>query len=162
MDAKKILKNWFYHESYRIPAEHVDKKVGTPADIEDKVQALFICVAADGTVSEAEKNWIYGSALARGISVELLEKMPGKASANSKEIIARIKNSPRSLEESKRLIYNAIRACAADGEISQKERNKIGEFAQEFGLSDKFVKELFSLFTEEQNLKHKLSKLLSA
>lgn len=160
VDAKRILKDWFYHESYRTPIELVDYNTGSESDVENRLRALCYCASADGIITEKERLWILGSALARGCSLEFIEHLREPNELELEDILNAIRNSIRGEPNSKSLIYNALRACGADGEITEMEKNRIIHFAKDLGLSEKFIHEIFELYTEEDAIKRKIGKLI--
>ncbi|MEQ9369901.1 MAG: TerB family tellurite resistance protein [Coleofasciculus chthonoplastes F3-SA18-01] len=119
-----------------------------------------MCAKGDGTLAPAERDRqiSYFSALGTPESVikelEVYEANDELADllANSSE---RIKNLVQ-----RDVVYQAIKASAADGELSEAEQNKISQMAELLGVASEVVEQLVELHKEEEQLRQKRIKLL--
>lgn len=160
LDTQQILRDFFYYESYRRPSEDITTKAGSHEDIQNRLKGLLTLASADRELSEKEKNWILGSALAKGCSVPFVEELNEYRISKSDNVLQKVRNTIRSDSDAIGMIYNAIRACSADGILAKEERHKIIEFAKKLELSDEIINEIFSIFEAENALKNKIGKLI--
>ena len=58
------------------------------------------------------------------------------------------------------MIYNAIRAAGADGELHEKEIKTIYDFAKYLDVTDEQVREVQDLYEEEQKMREKRAAVL--
>ncbi len=58
------------------------------------------------------------------------------------------------------IIYNAIRAAGADGELHKKEIEAVYEFAKRVDVTPEQVREVQDLYEEEQQMREKRIKIL--
>lgn len=164
LNSKKLLKNYFYYESYRMTPKEVEDKVANQEELEDRLKAILVCAAADGELSEAESDWVLGSALARGLPVEVVEDLLHYTPEDSKKLFAKVAASgkQRGRDFGKGVIYNTLRACGADGEIPKAEYNKILEFAKALNVPQRTVEELYRLYLKENEIKHQIGEVLGS
>lgn len=160
-NLKDLIQAWILYDTYRIPNEKIEMLAGTQDDIQTKLKAIFICAAADGEISEAESRWIQGLSLALGCSVEFIETLKHYSGEDSEEVFQTLANNVhRSASWSNAVIYQAIRACAADGEFTDKEKEKIDSMAKQLNVSKNTVSDIIAVFKEEEALKQKIGRLI--
>lgn len=58
------------------------------------------------------------------------------------------------------LIYDALRSCSADGELSEGERARISDAASQLGVPAEVVAELEEIVWEEAKLRKRRHKLI--
>ncbi|MEQ9550621.1 MAG: hypothetical protein RIM23_13510 [Coleofasciculus sp. G3-WIS-01] len=58
------------------------------------------------------------------------------------------------------VVYQAIKASAADGELNEPELDKISQMAELLGVTSEVVEQLVELHKEEEQLRQKRIKLL--
>ena len=91
-----------------------------PADLEIYMKSLLICANGDGRLTTEEREWVLGIGSAMGLPAETVQALETyEAKDDLKALLGggvqTGKGAPRSL------IYNAIRACLADGELHADE-----------------------------------------
>ncbi|WP_436498493.1 hypothetical protein [Actinokineospora sp. HUAS TT18] len=121
--------------------------------------ALLAVTRGDGVVSPGEREWILGAMAAEGTPESVLEQLaadPGDADPVA--LLPRMITSDgeRWLESRKRtLIYNAIKACAADDSYHEGERAAVRRFAAAAGLTEDIVVQLEQLQQDDADLAKK-------
>ncbi|AKT43754.1 hypothetical protein [Chondromyces crocatus] len=122
------------------------------------MKALLICANGDGTLAPEEREWAVGHAAALGATDKLVDELKTyKAEGDIEQIIG----ADHASSESRRyLIYDAVRACSADGEYSDKERATVIKMGAKLGLSEELVREIEDICLEERRLREKRLKLL--
>ncbi len=129
------------------------KVVPPPMDYENFGKLLLTCACGDGRITAAERAWVVGYLEAFGAppsALEVLSKYDGRG--DLKQIIeasATLKMSATSA------LYEAIRACAADGEFHPEERRAVEQAASALGIPTTTVDDLVELYYEEQYLRAK-------
>lgn len=116
-----------------------------PGDgIVDYIKALFICAKGDGEISQPERDWIVGFAAATGVPDETVQMLDGY---QGNDELSAILKANEVLDQSARkaLVYDAIRASAADGVLAEGEIARIRTVAKQLGLTEEDTNRLFSV-----------------
>lgn len=137
------------------------KLIPPPMDYEGFGKLLLTCACGDGRITAAERAWVVGYLDAFGApesALDVLLEYDGRG--DLKQIIdssATIKMSATSA------VYEAIRACSADGELHLQEVRSIEQAAAALGVDVATVRDLIELYHEEQFVRAKrLRKLFPA
>ena len=129
-----------------------------PSDLEVYMKALLICANGDGRITNEEREWVLGIASAMGAPDDLVEQLRGyKATDTLDSLLAtgvETGHAPRSL------IYNAIRACATDGELSKGELDAIDNAASDMQVPKPVLEELKDIVVQEAKLRERRLKLV--
>lgn len=130
-----------------------------PADLEIYMKSLLVCANGDGRITNAEREWVVGIASAMGLpqdKVEHLKTYDAKDDLNTLlgGGIETSKGAPRSL------IYNAIRACMADGELADSEWATIHKAASIMNIPNAIVEELNDIVLQQATLRERRLKLV--
>ena len=129
------------------------KSIPSPSDFEVFGKAILCCANGDGRISPAERAWVIGYLDAYGAPKSTLEKLQ---TYEAKEDIAQILNSsPTKKVAATGLLYDAVRACYADGELQNGERQGLEKMGRAMGIDAATVRDLIELYHEEQSLKAK-------
>ncbi len=148
-----LARGWFNRELWGIeprPEKHVTAFA----------KAVLICAQGDGCLSPAEQEWILGAYAARGASVELIDEL---RRYDAKEDLAQVLAGVGAGQaEARVVIYFAIQACAADGELHKLEMASIVKMGAMLGVSEDIVGKLADLYHEERALRDKRIKLVTS
>jgi uncharacterized membrane protein YebE (DUF533 family) len=129
------------------------------SDLEIYMKSLLICANGDGRITEHEREWVLGIASAMGLPDDTVERLKGyEAKDDLNSLLAggveTGKGAPRSL------IYNAIRACMADGELSEGELATIQTAASIMNVPEAVVGELKELVVQQAKLRERRLELV--
>ncbi len=146
MDAHQLGGLWLLREMWDFPS-------GVPEDDRvDYLKAIMACAGAGTGLSGAEKAWVIGYGAACGAhqaTVDALETYD--AQEDVVDILER--NMPVANTWGRVAVFDAIRACGADGEYNDDERAAVRRGASRLGISEEVVVALESLYRQEQELK---------
>jgi uncharacterized tellurite resistance protein B-like protein len=129
------------------------KVVPPPMDYENFGKLLLTCACGDGRITAAERAWVVGYLDAFGApdsALEVLAAYDGRG--DLAQIIA---SSPTVKMSATSAVYEAIRACSADGELHRDEVRAIERAATALGVPAATVGDLVELYHEEQFLRSK-------
>ncbi|KAB8315647.1 hypothetical protein SD81_030215 [Tolypothrix campylonemoides VB511288] len=137
---------WFLNEQYSLTQRPLDA-------YEVYCKALLACANGDGTLTDEERDWVLGLADACGCGSEIVEKL--KVYEADEDIEALVSRSHTSNESRRWVIYDAIKACSADKEYGEQERNVVLKGAKKLGISEDVVKQIEELCLEEAKIRQK-------
>ncbi len=114
-------------------------------------KALIMAAGGDG-LTPAEREWILGYVATGGHSPEVLEQLSSYAGGDDVDSLF-----TRGIQkEAQRVcIYDAIRACGSDGDLSEEELATVRRMAETLGVPAEVVDEFVAIYREEQGLKHR-------
>lgn len=116
-------------------------------------KALIVCANADGHITDAERAWCMGYCAATGATPETLAQLQDYDGA---EDILEVIERGRHLGTAHRpVIYDSIRACSADGELSDAERTTILKVAGKVGVSDEELGEFERIHADDRALRER-------
>ncbi|MDI1475078.1 hypothetical protein [Polyangium sp. y55x31] len=125
----------------------------TDETFEGYMKAVLICANGDGKLTPEERDWAVGHSAAFGASDSLLDKLLSyKADEDIEQVISM---TPASSASRRFLVYDAIRACSADGQYSDRERATVIRMAAKLGLSEELVRQIEEVCLEEARLREK-------
>lgn len=129
------------------------------ADIfENYIKAVLICANGDGALAPAERDWAVSHFAALGAPDSLLDELKSyKADEDIEKIVAA---TPVTDVSRCFLVYDAIRACSADGAYSDPERATVIRMAAKLGIDEDLVRQIEELCLEEARLREKRLTLL--
>ena len=121
-------------------------------------KSLLLCAAGDGELAPEERAWVAG--LAATIGGDKYSEMV-KNYAADEDLLQVLQQSSR-IDSSARhvMLYDAIRASAADGVLSDGERDTIQKMANFMDIKKETVAELEKLYNEETAQSNKRRELL--
>jgi tellurite resistance protein len=126
-------------------------------DLAAVAKAVLICAQGDGQLTPAERDWVIGSYAARGVSAALLDEL---RAYEGKDDIAHVLAGTSVQHAAPRVVvYTAMQACAADGELHPREMAAIVKMGGLLGVSEDVVKQLKAVHDEEQAVRLKRIKL---
>lgn len=152
-DVRQIIAKWsykYFRDFDEVPPQNEQLTFA---------KALLVCANGDGKIAPEERDWVIGFTATKGASEETLEYLENyKATESLEEVLAA---SPTIFQTSKgNIIYDAIQACAADGEYAEEEKVLVRKAAAILGISENEVKQLEELYQEEKNLFKKKIQLM--
>ena len=122
------------------------------------MKVVLCCANADGTIAPAERAWVINFAAALNAPDGLVEELATYLA--DEDVFALTASSGPVAQSLRAVIYNAIFACAADGEYSAKERDLIHRLGAKFGIADAIVTQIEALYWETRRLRQKRIELL--
>lgn len=125
-------------------------------------KALLIVVRGDGEVSAGERDFILGMMASYGVPARVLEQLTTYAGHEDLESVMAplVTDEKRAQNNRRTLVYNAIKACAADRSYHDGERASVRRLAARMGLSAELVAQLEELHEETERLTEKKRTLL--
>jgi uncharacterized membrane protein YebE (DUF533 family) len=144
-----------------ITAWHFEEEWGflqVPAGIEFQTYAQSVLAAAsgDGVLAPEERAWIVGYFASLGATGEVLEFLN---SANPSDVGAQLRDHLQAFSQTaagpfnRGLIYDCIRAAAADGELAPAERDRCLQIATDIGIDEAVAGQIEAIYNAEQAMK---------
>ena len=147
MDPHEIGSKWVFDDMWGFTAD-----VSQPVLLEF-FKALIVCANADGEITDAERAWCMGYCAATGATPETLAALQDYDGAE--DILVVIERGQHLGTAHRPVIYDSIRACSADGELSDAERATIARMAAEAGVTDEEVAEFERIYAEDRALRER-------
>lgn len=128
MDARQLAARWFYKRYYGFATK-------PPADGQAAHgRALLCCANGDGTLSEAERDWVLGYSAAKGYDASLLEELSHYPA--NEDIVAVVESHPALNNNRLCLVHDALCACLADGALADSEWKTVLRMAAKLGVAE--------------------------
>ncbi len=113
-------------------------------------QALLVCAKGDGVLDDAERKWVLGYMAAFGCPQEVREMLSEyHADDTISDVLSKVTHVTLEATGSA-VVYDAVAACWADGELSDGEIAKIKEMGAQMKVSAEKVDQLIANYAEEQ------------
>lgn len=156
LGQRKESFEWLGWEQFEMPPEYA---MVMTDDINLRyAKALIVCAAGDGAISERERQWLIGYLITVGHSAAVIEQIRTYSGGDS--LADLIGDDPLLVLTGRSMIYDALRTCAADGELAAGERDRILEAAAELGVPAETVAELEEIVRQEEALRKRRRKLI--
>jgi hypothetical protein len=129
-----------------------------PEIFESYIKAVLVCANGDGKLAPGERDWAVSHFAALGAPDSLLDELKSyKADEDIEKVVSAtpVTNVSRCF-----LVYDAIRACSADGAYSDPERVTVIRMAAKLGIPEDLVRQIEELCLEEARLRKKRLTLL--
>jgi tellurite resistance protein len=145
MDAHEVGGLWLLRELWDFPA-------GVPEDQRlEYLKAIMACARAGG-LAPAEREWVIGYGAACGAHQATVDAL--EAYAADEDVVTILeRNMPVANTWGRVAVFDAIRACHADGPYDDDERAAVREEASTLGISEEIVEALESMYEKEQEMK---------
>ncbi|BAZ31477.1 hypothetical protein NIES4074_39500 [Cylindrospermum sp. NIES-4074] len=117
------------------------------------LKSLLICANGDGTLADEERDWVIGYAYAYNCDPAIIEKL--KVYKADEDIETVISGHVAASESRRLLIFDAIQACCADGEYSEKKRAVVLKGAKKLNISEDEFKKIEEIYLETVKLHEK-------
>ncbi|MBH8561320.1 hypothetical protein I8748_03865 [Nostoc sp. CENA67] len=138
---------WLFKERYGF------KQLPSDLAYEAYLKALMICANGDGTLADEERDWIIGYGCAYDCNPAIIEQL--KVYKADEDIETVISGDFAASDSRYFLIYDAIQACCADGEYSEKERAVVLKGAKKLGISEDEFQKIEEIYLETVQLHKK-------
>ncbi|MFO0592681.1 MAG: hypothetical protein U0441_34375 [Polyangiaceae bacterium] len=139
---------WLFHEHCGF------KSIPPPMDTLGFGKLMLSCANGDGRITPAERAWVLGFLDAFGTDPGVLETL--RTYDGKEDVVAIIAASPTVKLSATSALYEAVRACSADGELHQDEIATLRRAAKAMGLeSPTVVRDLIDLHQDEQHIRQK-------
>lgn len=122
------------------------------------MKVVLCCANADGEIAPAEREWVISFASALNAPAGLLEELATYPATEDVFVLAA--SSPPVYQSLRAVLYNAIHACAADGDYSTKEQELIHRLGAQFGIADAVVTQIEAMYWETRRVRQKRIELL--
>lgn len=156
MGQRKESLEWLGWEQFEMPPEYADVMTD---DINLRyAKALIVCAAGDGVISQRERQWLLGYLITAGHSAAVVDQIRAYSGGDSlKDLIG---DDPLLLLTGRSMVYDALRTCAADGDLADGERDRILEAAGELSVPAETVAELEEIVRQEDVLRKRRRKVI--
>ncbi|MDX2680594.1 tellurium resistance protein [Streptomyces soliscabiei] len=145
---EEIRKGFLFNEFWGF------QKAPTSTNFEKYSKALLVIANSDGELADTERDFVLGLIAGMGGEPALIDELRGYA---ADEDVHQLLAGDADVRASARaLVYDAIRACSADGVLDPRELAKIYEVADRLGVEGKVVDELQGIHAEQRRLVGKL------
>jgi uncharacterized membrane protein YebE (DUF533 family) len=138
---------WLFKELWGFDA------VPSVADFDVFMKAVLTCANGDGQLTARERDWVVGYCAALGGPDTLLEEL--RAYPADEDTSQLVERRPPVVQSRRALVYDAIRACAADGDIREGERAVIRRLAAQIGVPEDVVQALEKIYQDERTIRQK-------
>ena len=149
-DAGQLAKEWISNEMWGIRPRQ-------ERDILAIAKAIIICAQGDRVLSPAERDWTIGAVAARGVPTKVIEEL--RTYEGKDDLATVLKGTSVENAAPRVVVYMALQACAADGDLAPQEVASVVKMGGLLGVPEPVVKQLKSLFEEEQAVRRKRIKL---
>jgi len=149
---REMSGRWFFKQEWGF------KSAPSKVDFEAFGKALIHCASADGELAPAERDWILGYLASHGAEESTIEMLSNyKADQSLQEVLA-----PSTIAQGGRraFVFDALRACSADGELHDLERTAVTKLAADLGLPDGTVAKLEEAYRAENEAKARRIELI--
>lgn len=149
---RQMAAKWYMKELWGWDSENI---MEVTSEEERKIIQKTILIAAkgDGVLAPEEKQWVFGRLAVTGAPDEIIQEL-NSYEANE-DIVEVISQSEITNKSRRFVLYNAIKAAAADGVYHDEEKKEIRRAATAMGISEEAVQEIENLCAEEERLKEK-------
>lgn len=151
--ARELAASWYFGELWGWSP----REVPTPSASGTFIKAALVCANADGSLSEAERNWAIGRAALSGAPEPVLEELGQYPASDDIESLLVAAGPTSQLRRA--LIYIAIKAASADRDYHEDERRVIARAAATLGIHAAEVAALESIVEQEARLKEERVRL---
>lgn len=146
-----LRRNWFFNETWNFsepPPREADVFFG---------KAILVCAKGDGELSQPERDFIVGYFATIGAPESMIEELQSyEGDDDLSEMVAPIPDP--GIHNA--IIYFALKACSADGELSDGERSRIHKLASQLKIKPDMVNSIYDLYQEELQMRDKRLKVL--
>lgn len=148
---------WVGWESWEVPAEAYDQL--TDEDNLNHAKAVIICAGGGERITARERDWLLGYHAAAGTADWVLELV---ATYDGNEPIGPIMDLPSMTETRRGVLHDALRMCAADGDLRPDEVGRLLAGSDEMGVDRVVFAELRAIVAQESDLRRRRYELVVA
>lgn len=143
---------WMGWETFEIPAEAYNQL--TQEDQRTWVRGMFACAGGVSLVTPTQREWAVSYEAAAGAAGWVLDALRSHDHDHD-ETVAEILALPGMQHSGRGLLYDTIRMCTSDGELTPDELARLRRSCVELGLADVLMEELLRLIAEERDLRRR-------
>ncbi len=150
MDIRQQGGEWLLQDLWgfsRIPSEDIALPFA---------KAIMVCAYGDGRLAPEEQKWVLGYFCALGYSEAFLEALAQyDPAADAGDLSKLLENTPLTSDPDLRLplIYNGVRAAAADRILDKGEVEALKRLAATIGIAGDAVEDIIAAYIAEVNAK---------
>lgn len=145
-DRERLTRRWLFSDYWG-----VDGYVDSPVEEHlDYGKALLMAANGDGRLTDAEREWVLGYVATGGHSDETLAAL---RAFDGQGVFEDLFTRGALQFVQKVCIYDAIRACGADGDLADDEVTSVKAMAARLGVDAGTVDDLVALYRDELALK---------
>lgn len=148
---------WVGWESWEVPAEAYDQL--TDEDNLNHAKAVILCAGGGEQITHREREWLLGYHAAAGTADWVLELV---ATYDGTEPIGPIMDLPSMTETRRGVLHDALRMCAADGDLGPDEVARLLAGSDEMGVDREVFAELRAIVAQESALRRRRYELVVA
>lgn len=148
----QLAQGWLFHERFGYAYD----KVPPGLAFEAYGKALLMCAAGDGKITDEERQWVVGFFAAFGSPAPLINALKTFDGKGDIKTMLTMGNTIASTPAAKRwLVWDALNACAADGDLNKDELARVRSMATTIGLDSNVVSQIEQLHKDQTNMKKK-------
>ncbi|MFD5558817.1 hypothetical protein ACFWIA_33935 [Streptomyces sp. NPDC127068] len=147
-----LARKWLFRQEWDFAARPDDRDIGLYA------KALLVCAKGDGVISQQERDWVLGYFAAYCGDAETLEELAVYPAED--DVTTLVTRSAIVYETRGSLVFDALRACDADGELTADEVARIKQAAAALEISGETVERLKELYLQEKTARSERNTLL--
>lgn len=140
---------WLLKDHWGAPPEVID--LLTDEENLAHGKSVFVAANGDGRLADEEKEWIIGYFTAAGASQATIDALKEYSGEDRFEDFFAMEGVRRIAQRS--CIWDAIRACGADGDLAEEEVATIQRMAGRVGVPSEVVDEFIDIYRQDQALK---------
>lgn len=152
INARDLASRWFFKKEWSF------KDLPPAEDYAAFGKALLVCVNGDGELMPAEREWVLGYLASKGATDRLLAELNEYHATD--DIVSVVSRSHIVNRARRAVVFDAIRACSADGEFSSGERATVRRLAAALDVPDHVVEQLEAAHLDEVRATAKRIKLV--
>ena len=144
--SEMLRRNWFFTETWNFKS---------PPPREADVffaKAILMCAKGDGVLSQPERDFIVGYFATIGAPESMIQEL--QTYEGGDDLSAMVAPIPDPGIHNA-IIYFALKACEADGQLSDGERARIHKLANQLNVTSETVDSIYDLYQEETKMKEK-------
>ncbi len=136
---------WLFKEFWGFESVPVD------IDFDIFMKVLLNCANGDGQLTAQERAWVVDYTAALGGPPYLIEEL--RRYPATEDIATLVAQRETVRQSARALVYDAIRACSADGELQPGERDLVVGLASTLGVPAEIVQQLETLYAEDRRIR---------
>jgi signal transduction histidine kinase len=148
---------WVGWESWEVPAEAYDQL--TDEDNLNHAKAVILCAGGGEQINQRERDWLLGYHAAAGTADWVLELV---ATYDGGEPLGPIMDQPSMTQTRRGVLHDALRMCAADGDLRPDEVARLLAGSDAMGVDRQVFAELRGIVAQESTLRRRRYELVVA
>jgi uncharacterized membrane protein YebE (DUF533 family) len=158
MNRQETSFAWLGKETFGVPTE-MTMSISAEENLA-YAKALVVCAKGDGEITPDEREWLIGYSVTQGHPQEVVDAIRTYEGGDPIEDL--LSASPNMPAYRRFLVYDALRACASDGDLAAQERQRVVAMAELMGVPADVVDDLEQIVQEHQALRQRLFGVLMA